>query len=268
MSKKNVVNPETSASDKLVSWIVRHRVVLSIVFGVVIGGAIATGIIVAVVNSKEAKRGEQFLPIRKAYEEVKSSDEKDYTAVLDSLNSFISGKKDYANFEALFTRASILFEQKKYDEAYNDYDKIDSLISDKGMFKDVAIYSKAVCKENLGEDAEAEVLYNQVWEDYGLASPQSAPSLFALYRFAEKNDNKEEMSEWAKLIKENYPYSDYTKVVEPSIIEEKTDEVVADDSAVAEDTVTEVSEGLDSSETDSAAQDSSVDVMATETVSE
>lgn len=268
MSKKNVVNPETSASDKFVSWIVRHRVVLSVVFGVVIVGAIVAGIIVAVVNSKEAKRGEQFLPIRKAYEEVKGTEEKDYTAVLESLNSFISNKKDFANLEALYTRANILFEQKKYDEAYNDYDKIDSLIPDKGIFKDVAIYSKAVCKENLGEDAEAEVLYNQVWEDYGLASPQSAPSLFALYRFAEKNGNKEKMSEWAKLIKENYPYSDYTKVVEP-IIEEKTDEVVTDDSIVAEDTVTEASEVLDSSETDSATQeDATLDAVATETVSE
>lgn len=126
------------------------------------------------------------------------------------------------DLEALYIRGNILFEQRKYSQAYEDYDKIDLRTTQTGLFKDIAIYSKAVCKEQLGEDEEAYGLYKKVWDDFGLSSPLSVQSLFALFRYADKRGDKEEQTKWAKLIKENYPYYDYTKIVEPYIVEESS----------------------------------------------
>lgn len=220
--KNNVVSPESSVTERIVSWIIRRRVVLSIVFAIVIVGGISAGIAVTVVNSKNAARSDKFVPIREAYNQAKESDEKDYTSVLESLNSFIGNRSDYVDLEALYIRANILFEQKDFAGAYDDYDKIDSRTTATGLFKDIAIYSKAVCKEQLGQDDEAYGLYQKVWDDFGLSSPLSAQSLFALFRYSDKRGNKEDQIKWAKLIKENYPYSDYTKIVEPYIPNETT----------------------------------------------
>ena len=68
--KNNVVSPESSVTERIVSWIIRRRVVLSIVFAIVIVGGISARIAVTVVNSKNAARSDKFLPIREAYNQA------------------------------------------------------------------------------------------------------------------------------------------------------------------------------------------------------
>ena len=96
-------------------------------------------------------------------------------------------------------------------------------------------------------------IYQQIWDEYGKSTPESSSALFALLRFAVKDNDADKQDEYARLIRDNYAYSDYARASEQFIkadepADTNADAVTADDAETVETVDTDASDNNTSNE--------------------
>lgn len=253
MSKKEKNDLELSLTDKIITLIIRLRWWL---FGLLVALAIAGvafAIISSVNSSKDNKLSEAFTPIEKEFNTVRDEENGDFTEVLSKLNEYISSSSRYTNLKALHMRAYIYAEKGDYQNALNDYTTINTKAGKNSYFKPLSLYGMAVANEELGRVDVAKEQYQQIWDEYGKSTPESSSALFALLRFAIKDNDADKQDEYARLIRDNYAYSDYARASEQYIkadepADTNADTVTAGDAETVETVDTDASDNNTSNE--------------------
>lgn len=253
MSKKEKNDLELSLTDKIITLIIRLRWWL---FGLLVALAIAGvafAIISSVNSSKDNKLSEAFTPIEKEFNTVRDEENGDFTEVLSKLDEYISSSSRYTNLKALHMRAYIYAEKGDYQNALNDYTTINAKAGKNSYFKSLSLYGMAVANEELGRVDVAKEQYQQIWDEYGKSTPESSSALFALLRFAIKDNDADKQDEYARLIRDNYAYSDYARASEQYIkadepADTNADTVTVDDAETVETVDTDASDNNTSNE--------------------
>lgn len=223
MSKKEKNDLELSLTDKIITLIIRGRWWLLGVFCLIAIVGIVLGVLSAVNSSNSKKNSTEFLPIESDFNSIRDLDDPDFSDVLNQLNEYISDSGSYTNLKTLYMRAYIYSHKGEYQNSLNDYKTVYNKAGKDSYYKDLALYGMAVSNEELGRTDEAKQMYQQLWDDYGKASPEASSALFALLRFAIGDNDVDKQDEYARLIRDNYAYSDYAKVSEQYIKEEVTE---------------------------------------------
>lgn len=207
MAKQDIES--TSFTSKLSAAIIKYKKPILAALILVVAVIVTLLIVFGVKASKEQALAEEFYVIEKKYSEERMKEEPNYTAVLKDLDAFISGGKSYPEIKALYIRAGIHFENKKFAKAYEDYSEVSSRVKDDNYYKSLAMFGMAASLEEQKKSKEAVSLYTEIWEKFGVESPVSARALFGILRHAVKTKDEVLKNDMAKLLQEHYSYTDY-----------------------------------------------------------
>lgn len=139
---------------------------------------------------------------------------------LDSYNNALTFMQN-EGVRNLYLTGSKFFEQKKYEDALNEFNKAYEF-SNNSYLKPHLIYFMGSANQNLGNDAEAIKLFQDYLSNYKakpgdddvMYTPQCLYNLATIY---DKEGNKAEAKKYAQQIEDSYPnsmfYNDVTKKI-------------------------------------------------------
>lgn len=208
-SKKDETVIREPFSQRFASFLNRYKVVLFSVLGILVAVALVLIIVFSVKASNEKKLYRAFAPLSVEYTEVKESEEKDYTALLEKLDSFIPSASGYPLYASLYMRARIYKDTAEYSKAYDDYARLYEKAPRDIYFSDASLFGMAATKDALGEKDEANALYKKVWDDYGRTSAFASRALFELLRYSESIGDESAKIEYRDILQADFAFTDY-----------------------------------------------------------
>ena len=177
-----------SAARRIEAFLLAHRVVILLVTGIIVIGAIGTGVFFAVSENINKKGLEQLDEISFA---LTSSSGGDYAAreemALSRLDSF-AAKKGVVGARANMLLAEIHFNGKRYAEARGAWLKA-AACRPAAYIAPLSWYNAAVCSEELGEADEAFTYYEKAGAQKDF--PLKTHALFNAGRIKDENADYE-----------------------------------------------------------------------------
>ena len=218
-----------SATEKVMlktdSWIQKNAKKLIIaaiaIVVVVVVVAVSSLLVTKSTNDKFAT----LYTLEEHYNTLRAAD-KSAEGYADKVNTFVaeadlvSGKNkidSFAGAKASLLKANVLFDEGKYQEAYDLYIAIANANS-KEYFAPLCYMNAAAAAENMGNADDALELYTKVWDVYGKDAPEAPKALLGQARIIEANGDVELASSIYNQLADEFPSSYYAALAEAKLL--------------------------------------------------